>query len=159
MLRQLGWAPGRVRSMSQAAAVCFLLALMTGMRAGELCGLRWADVRADHVRLQDGKTGKRDVPLTPGAARTIERMKGFDKELVFGLKTQTLDALFRRARERAGLEGFTFHDSRHTAATRLAQQLHVLDLCKVFGWKQTTRALTYYNPSASELAKRMVRRA
>ncbi len=159
MLRQLGWKKGRMRTMSQAAATCFLLALMTGMRAGELCSLRWSDVRADHVRLLDGKTGKRDVPLTPGAARVIERMKGFDQDLVFGLKPQTLDALFRRARERAGLEGFTFHDSRHTAATRLAQRLHVLDLCKVFGWKQTTRALTYYNPSASDLAKRMTARS
>lgn len=171
MLRQLGWAKGKtkgkdkikVSSMSQAASVCFAVALMTGMRAGELCSLRWEDVQADHVRLQaraqGGKTGKRDVPLTPGAVRAIERMRGFDQELVFGLKTQTLDALFRRARERAGLEGFTFHDSRHTAATRLAQQLHVLDLCKVFGWKQTTRALTYYNPSASDLAKRMTRRS
>ena len=161
MLRQLGWparhgSQRRVRSMSESVAVCFMLALQTGMRAGELCGLRWADLRADQVRVQDGKTGKRDVPLTPAALRTIDMARGFDDDRIFGLKPQTLDALFRRARDRVGLAGFTFHDARHTAATRLAQRLHVLDLCKVFGWKQTTRALTYYNPSASDLAKRMV---
>lgn len=160
MLRQLGWparhgGQRRVRSVSESVAVCFVLALQTGMRAGELCGLRWDDLRPDQVRVLDGKTGKRDVPLTQSAVRVIEMARGFDEERIFGLKPQTLDALFRRARDRAGLSGFTFHDARHTAATRLAQRLHVLDLCKVFGWKQTSRALTYYNPSASDLAKRL----
>lgn len=161
MVRQLGLparqADGRrrVRSVSEAVAVAFVVALATGMRAGELCGLRWTDVGEDVARITDGKTGRREVPLTPAARRLIEMCDGFDSELVFGLKSQTLDALFRRARDRAGLSGFTFHDSRHTAATRLAQRLHVLDLCKVFGWRQTTRALTYYNPKASDLALRM----
>lgn len=67
----------------------------------------------------------------------------------------TLDAMFRKYRERAGLDGFTFHDTRHTAATWLAQRLHVLDLCRVFGWKGTNRAMTYYNPTASEIARRL----
>jgi integrase len=62
---------------------------------------------------------------------------------VFGLSPQTLDALFRKYRALAGLSGFTFHDARHTAATWMAQKLNVLDLCKVFGWSNTSpRALT-----------------
>ena len=129
---------------------------MTGMRAGELCALRWDDIKEHHARLHTSKTGKgRDVPLTPTAKRAIELMRGFDGEMVFGLKAQTLDALFRRNRDRAGLVGFTFHDARHTAATIIAQKIHVLDLCKVFGWKNTKRALTYYNPKMADLAKRM----
>ncbi|WP_265306086.1 tyrosine-type recombinase/integrase [Verminephrobacter eiseniae] len=76
-------------------------------------------------------------------------MRGFDRSLIFGLHSQTLDALLRRARGRAGLSGFTFHDTRHTAATRLAQRLHVLDLCRVFGWENTSRALTYYQPKGA----------
>ena len=93
--------------------------------------------------------------MTSAARRTIELMRGYDDELVFGLKSQTLDAMFRKYRERAGLSGFTFHDSRHTAATRMAQILNVLDLCKVFGWTNATRALTYVNPTGSDLAKRL----
>lgn len=158
MLRQLGWrgVAGPVRSVSEAVATCMLAALLTGMRAGELCALTWSDVHADHVRLRTSKTGKgRDVPLTATARRLLEGLKGFDVELVFGVQSQTLDALFRRARDRAGLAGFTFHDTRHTAATRLAQRLHVLDLCRVFGWEKTTRALTYYQPKVGDLAKRM----
>ena len=82
-------------------------------------------------------------------------MRGYDDDLVFGLKSQTLDAMFRKYRGKAGLSGFTFHDARHTAATRLAQRLHVLELCKVFGWTSTSRALTYFNASASDIAKRI----
>ncbi|MGC4396039.1 tyrosine-type recombinase/integrase [Hydrogenophaga sp. T2] len=156
MLRALGHGRGRVASVSQAVAMCFLVALATGMRAGELCALQWPDVKGDHVRLHTSKTGQgRDVPLSAYARRLITRMKGWDAVSVFGLQSQTLDTLFRRARDRAGLAGFTFHDSRHTAATRMAQKLHVLDLCRVFGWKRTDQALTYYNTKASDLARRL----
>jgi len=155
MLRALGYAR-EVRGVMQAVAMCFLMALLTGMRAGELCGLTWANVRADHVHLPMTKNGKpRNVPLAPAAIRVLERMKGFDAVLVFGLKTQSLDALFRKARARAGLEGFTFHDSRHTAATRIAQMLSILDLCKMFGWTKTDQAMTYYNEKPGKIAARL----
>lgn len=36
--------------------------------------------------------------------------------------------------------------------------IDVLDLCKVFGWRNTGQALTYYNPSAAEIAVRLRRR-
>lgn len=159
MLRVLGWSRRRpVRSVGQAVAHCFIAALQTGMRAGELCGLRWADVAKDHVQLHAGKTktGKaRQVPLTPTAMRNIECMRGYDQELVFGITARSLDAMFRKYRARAGLDGFTFHDARHTAATRLARLVDVLDLCKIFGWTTATRALVYYNPTGSQLAKRL----
>ena len=74
---------------------------------------------------------------------------------MFGLTPQTLAAMFIKYRKRAGLEGFTFHDARHSAATRIAQRLHVLDLCLVFGWKNPKMAMTYYQPKASDLAKRL----
>ena len=155
MLRAMGHAR-HVRTVSQAAAYAFLLALFTGMRAGEVCALRWPDVAADHVRLHTSKTGHgRDVPLTAGAQAVIARMRGWDAESVFALTPQTLDSLFRRYRARAGLAGVTFHEARHTAATRLAGRLHVLELCKVFGWRSTTQALTYYNPDASAIARRL----
>lgn len=158
MLRALGWSRAPVRSVAGAVANCFLLALQTGMRAGELCGLAWGDIRADYAVLHAGatKTGKgRQVPLTAAARRTIELMRRWDDALVFGLRPQTLDAMFRKYRMRAGLAGFTFHDSRHTAATRLAGRLHVLDLCRMFGWRSTTQALVYYNATGSEIAARL----
>lgn len=159
-LRALGYSPLLpIRSVSQAVAVAFLLAMRSGMRAGEICGLTWARVHDGYCQTPH-KTGNtalsmREVPLTPKAMRLINRMGGFDPVLVFGVKVNTLDTLFRRARDRAGLSGFVFHDTRHTAATWLAQKIHILDLCRAFGWSNTTRALTYYNPKASDIAKRI----
>lgn len=146
---------GPVRSVAQSVACCFLLALTTGMRAGELCALRWADVHEDFVRLRASKTGKgRDVPLSPYARRLVARMRSYDPASVFGLTSQSLDSNFRKYRDRAKLSGFTFHDSRHTAATRLAMSRRVdaLQLCRMFGWKNPRQAMTYFNPTASQLA-------
>lgn len=155
MLRALQHERKNVRSITQSIAICFLVALRTGMRAGELAGLKWVNVRDDYVILPVTKTKPRDVPLTPKAHKLIQRMKGFDPDLVFGIGSETLDALFRRARTRAGLSGFTFHDARHTAATWLSPRMDILDLCKMFGWTNPKQAMTYYNPTASQIASRI----
>lgn len=165
MLRALSYGPGPIRSVQQAVGMAFAMALCTGMRAGELCNLKWEDVREDHVILHITKNGKRrEVPLSSRAKMLFERMRGFDDTKVFGLTSQSLDAMFRKYRARAGLEGFTFHDSRHTAATMIAGRMRsgsvpaqqaVMDLCKMFGWSRMDQALVYYNPKASDIAARL----
>lgn len=156
MLLAFGYSPtSPIRSVNQSCAVAMLLALRTGMRAGEICRLEWDRVHDGYCRLPVTKTVPRDVPLTGKAMRLINKMRGFDKRLVFGMTPQTLDTLFRRARGNAGITGVVFHDTRHTAATWMAQKLHVLELCKVFGWSSTKQALTYFNPKAADLAGKM----
>ena len=156
MLRGLGHAKA-VSTVRQSVAYCFLLALSTGMRAGELCGMQWSDVYETHVHLPMTKNGKsRDVPLTPVAQRILARMRGWDDDSVFGLTPQTLDAMFRKYRGKAGLSGFVFHDSRHTAATKLAKRLHVLELCKMFGWSDPKMAMVYFNPDVTDLARKLI---
>lgn len=158
MLEKAGYSRSRCRTMTEATARAMLFAIRTGMRAGEICALTWTDVRDDHVILHKSKTGGgRNVSLSRGARRVIDGMRGWHPVEVFGLNPATLDALFRKLRDAAGLAGFTFHDTRHTAATMIARKLDVLDLCKMFGWKNTTRALTYYNPTASDIARRLRR--
>ncbi|MFZ4538950.1 tyrosine-type recombinase/integrase [Propionivibrio sp.] len=155
MLESLGYHPGKeCRTVSQSVAGAFLLALRTGMRAKEICNLTHDRIRADYCILLDTKTTPRDVPLTSKAVRIIKNMGDWDDLHVFGLKAQTLDAMFRKYRDRAGMHGmFTFHDSRHTAATWLARKVDNLTLCKIFGWKSTSMALIYYNPTASDITK------
>lgn len=156
MFRAMNYSPrGKIRTVAQAVAAAFYLALRTGMRAGELATLRWEHIHEKYCHLPSTKsmgTRTRDVPLSAKAKRVIEGVRGWDGETVFGLKSQTLDALFRRYRDRAGLSGFTFHDSRHTAATWMAKKVDVLTLCKIFGWSSTTMALVYYNPKAADIA-------
>lgn len=156
MLREMGYSRrGRVASTGQAVASC-MLALRTGMRAGELCGLTWANVHDQHAHLPDTKSDRpRNVPLSTRALSILARMRGWDDELVLGLSSASLDALFRKYRKRAELDGFTFHDTRHTAATMISKKIDVLDLCKMFGWTDPKMAMVYYNPHASSIAARL----
>lgn len=154
MLRQMGYSnDGGIESPRHAIAVCFLVALRTGMRAGELCSLTWGNVHDRYVHLPSTKNGRsRDVPLSTMAKAKVERMRGYDEKLVFGLTTASLDALFRKYRGLAELSGFTWHDTRHTAATMLSRKVDMLTLCKIFGWRDSRFALVYYNPSAESIA-------
>ena len=153
MLRELGYPsrePGR-----NAVAWLLLMALSTGMRQGELLGLKWAHVFPRHVHLPQTKnTEPRDVPLSPVARRIIERMRGLHETSVFGLTVAKVSSEYANARERAGLSGFTFHDARHTAATRIgmAGRLTLQQMCTMFGWKDPKMALVYFNPKASAIA-------
>lgn len=157
MLTVMSYHRGECKSVTQAVCVAFLVALRTGMRAGELCDLTWDRVFDHHCSTAGGKTtaARRDVPLTPKAKRLIESMRGYDPKYVFGLSSASLSAMFLKYRKRAGLEGFTFHDARHTAATWLARKLHILDLCLAFGWANTRHALIYYNAPAADIAKQL----
>jgi len=98
MLRGLGYSPNkRITTISESIGVCFLLALRTGMRAGDLTGLRWENIHSQHAVIEIDKVGRRkglgrDVPLSRKSIRVLEKMRGFDTASVFGLKSQTLDA-------------------------------------------------------------------
>lgn len=159
MLRALEHHPGApAKSVTQSVALCFLAALRTGMRAGELAGLTWDKVRGNYARLDKTKNGSaRDVPLSLKARRIFDRARGFDLVLCFGVSSQSLDVLFRRARGRAGLAGFTFHDARHVAATWIGRsgKLEMLEMCKMFGWRDPKHALIYFNPTVSDLARKL----
>lgn len=153
MLKALGYYPQlRIINKSQSVAVCFLVALRTGMRAGELSNLTWPNVHDNYCVLPKTKTVPRHVPLSKKAVKLINKMRGYDSVYVFAVGSQTRDVLFRRARDKAGLSGFTFHDARHTAATWMAKKVDVLTLCKIFGWSNTSQALTYFNPKAKDIS-------
>lgn len=160
MLRTMTYSSkGRCATVTQAVAICFLVAMRTGMRAGELCSLTWDRVKSDYCELTPEVTKSktaRNVPLTTKTLRLINRMRGFDPVLVFGLKTHSLDAMFRKYRQRAGLSGFTWHDTRHTAATWIGRsgKIELLEMCRAFGWTDPKLALVYFNATASDIAKR-----
>jgi len=130
---------------TQAVGACALLALFTGMRSGELTTLEWHQVQHDHIKLDKTKTDEpRNVPLTHGAAALLDRLRGRHATSVLDLDPRTRDVLFRRARLASGGAGFTFHDLRHTAATRFANsgRVSVLELCKIMAIMNRLLALT-----------------
>lgn len=163
MLRGLDYHPnGRITTITQSIAACFLLALRTGMRAGDMTSLEWRNVKSRYVTIEIDKVGRRkgvgrDVPLSKKAVRIIEKMRDFDSISVFALKPQTLDARFRTVRDKRGLNGFTFHDSRHVAATWIAMsgKLSIMQMTSMFGWTDPKMAMRYFNPKPEDIASRL----
>ncbi|TFW18298.1 tyrosine-type recombinase/integrase [Duganella callida] len=141
----------RPETVQQRIALAFLFAIETAMRAGEICALRAGDVNGCVARLKMTKNGlPRNVALSPRAMEIWAMVPDG-----FGIKTATLDAMFRAARKRADIEGLTFHDTRHEAITRLAGKLNVLELARMVGHHDIKQLQTYYNASAEDIAKKL----
>jgi len=145
-----------VIQQQQKVAVAFLLAIETGMRAGEICSLVVTNVNLvdQTVFLPDTKNGRaRSVALSKEAVRLLRRVEPWAADgSVFGLTSGALSTLFKRGVGKTDIVDLTFHDSRHEAITRLAKKLDVLDLARMVGHRDIKQLLTYYNKSAAELA-------
>ena len=151
--RALGYRTGELKTKQQEVALAFLIALRTGMRAGEVMSLEPAqvDVRRRVARLEVTKNGDaRDVPLSKAAVRLFSGWPGWTVD------GRSLDALFRKARAKAGLSGFTFHDSRAEALTRMAAKLNPFELARVSGHRDMKILLDrYYRATAEQIALKL----
>ncbi len=156
----------------------YLTAAMTGLRQGELIGLRWRDVDFDarkvrvvspYVRgeFNDPKSedSGRSVPLAKrvGDALTVlhERsLYGADGDLVFGhpetghpLDRSKLVRRFKKALQRAEVRRITFHELRHTFGTRMAASgvpLRTIQHWMGHADSKTTQIYAHYQPSDAE---------
>jgi len=118
-----------------------VFAVNTGLRRGEILALRWQDVdftRGTLVVMQSKNQERRTIPLNNTVFALLAATQAADRKtdgLAFATGRETaidgshLVRAFCRARERAKIEKFRFHDLRHTFATRLAQK--GVDLYKI----------------------------
>ena len=142
----------------QQIAVAFLLAIETAMRQGEIWGLVWERVYLERrfVSLLETKNGmKRDVPLSARAAELLQMLEPKTSGKLFFVSQASAGTLFRRAVQMAGIENLTFHDTRHTAITRLARKLDMLDLARMVGHRDPRSLMIYYNATAEDIARRL----
>lgn len=122
-------------------------AVETGMRASEICGL--SQVIGKVAILEDTKNGdRREVPLSDKALEIWNQGK-------FKLTPQLLDVHWRNLCKSAGIVDLRFHDLRHLAATRLSKKLNLLQLCKMFGWRDPKHAMVYFNETAEDISKKL----
>jgi len=135
------------KTASSALQKAITAALETGMRASEIASA--PKIVGQTAVLGDSKNGDRRV--VPLSARAIEAMKDG-----IPLTAGSISAEFARLTKTCGIEGLTFHDLRHCAATRLAKKLDVWELCKMFGWKDPKMCLnTYYKSDPEAVAKKL----
>ena len=158
---------------------CFLLAMETAMRSGKILRLRPKDYDRNarvvyvHALEKGGRKGSKSgrvaasrwVPLTNRAVdlldQLLETMPEDQEALpdfsmppyIVGLTDKQRDALWRKARDRSGVEDLHFHDLKHEAATRLAKFIDVIALSHAIGTKDLKLLRdTYYNNDASRIA-------
>lgn len=160
----LGYTGEAISTTRQIVAVAFLLSLETAMRSGEIVGLRWQDVDLERrvAHLVDTKNGdERHVPLSQRAVDLLRAMPKVEgDERIFRISDAVRDEVFREGREAAGLPngkdgGFTFHDARATALTKLSKKLDILELARMVGHRDPRSLMIYYRESAEEIAKKL----
>jgi integrase len=131
--RHLNPLPERDGELLDHLKPMVLVALNTGLRRGELLGLKWADVNLPAelltVTAASAKSGQsRRVPLNPEALPILVAWKqrsGKSDGLVFpgagGNRMGNINRSWRGVVTSAGLRDFRFHDLRHTFASKLVQ--------------------------------------
>lgn len=143
------------------------LAIHTGMRKGEILGLRWERVELDkdlgfnaHIRLYDTKNGEaRGVPLNQAALAALTvlepdpvKRQGSVFKRKNGEDWGQIRTAFENAVILAGLPDFRFHDLRHTAASHMVMRGRPLkEVQEVLGHKSFSMTLRYAHLSPKHL--------
>lgn len=139
-------------ALKDANGVAVIIALYTGMRIGEISGLRWEDIDWARNRLHVRRTVARipsitqvgkteiviDVPKTPASLREIplstnlKRYLQQEKQLTTSkyvvscnahlTEPRIITSRFKKILSEAGLSSIRFHSLRHTFATRCLEQ-------------------------------------
>lgn len=150
---------GAVNPLVKVAA---LVLYNTGLRASELCGIRFADLdmRGRRVRVMGKGSKERFVPLNDTALRALQwyiaRVRpqvNTDRVFVTGggpLRAEYLGDLVRREARRLGFEGISCHSFRHSFATQLLRRdVNLLAICALLGHSspQTTAIYAHIHPS------------
>jgi integrase len=156
----------------------YVTAAMTGLRQGELLGLRWRDVDLDARKIRvvspfvrgefgDPKSAGsgRSVPMAERVAIALGELRersyyAHDRDLVFchpetgkPLDRSKLVRRFKQAIDRAGVHRITFHELRHTFGTRMAAAgtpMRTLQHWMGHADSKTTQIYAHYQPSDQE---------
>lgn len=141
------------------------LAIETGMRLSEILSLKRANVevwdeggiKRGIARLDDTKNGtRRDVPLSPAAARAIEDLPIDISGKVFPISSESIKKSFSRAVKAAEIDDLRFHDLRHEATSRFFEQgLDIMSVATITGHKTLAMLQRYTHLKARDLAAKL----
>ncbi len=138
-----------------------MVAVCTGMRRGELLGLRWLDVDLVHARimLPQTKNGEgRIVYLNQLAQEVLRSLGGTTQpksleKLFTDTSPEKASVAFKRACDSVGIFDFRFHDLRHTAASWLRMSgADIHTVAQLLGHKDLRMAARYQHLSPAFLA-------
>jgi len=167
--------PGRERSITANQAEVLLrelpahqrnvvlFALATGLRQSNVLKLEWSHVNLETghawVDADQSKNGRPiAVPLNSTALHVLRRQIGKHPVRVFTYAGRPLDRAnthaWQKARKRAGIENFRWHDIRHTWATWHRQAgTPTHELQRLGGWRTSVMVERYAHLAPDHLAK------
>lgn len=151
-------------------------AFETGCRRMEILGMEWSRVDFFSDRFEvTGKYGKRRfLPMTESVRALLWDQQGFHPRKVWTYEAQRTDkrrgivrgqhyplteagfkTAFRRAVARAGIEDFRFHDTRHTAATRILRESNLRVVQNILGHSDPKTTAKYAHAMDNDLKNAM----
>jgi integrase len=146
------------------------IALLTGMRFGEIVNLKWEDLDYANkiITLQKTKNGERRMlPLTEAVEKILSLCRKTDiaSGLIFKPTSPTnrsgvvdIRNAFMKALKYAKIPDFRFHDLRHAAASYLAMNGATQgELMAILGHKTPTMTRRYAHYSQKHMANLMER--
>lgn len=135
-----------------------VLALNTGMRRGEIFGLKWHDVdfKRNIITLLDTKNGeKREVYMNEQVKTALIRVRKHpESPYIFcnslGKPHHDIRKSFFTALKKSGIKDFHFHDLRHTFASQLAMSgADINTIRELMGHRDIRMTLRYSHLSPS----------
>ena len=108
--------------------------ILSCMRIGEVCALRWEDLNQLHktILVRDRKDPRKKtgnhllVPLLGGAFEIVMQQPQHH-ELIFPYNSRSVTAGFQRVRNQLGIEDLRYHDLRREGASQLFEKGYTLE--------------------------------
>lgn len=151
-------------------------AILTGCRRMEIVGLTWLMVDFfNRTFTVVGKFGKiRPIPMSNAVfellwgekdhdpvhvftyeARRTDKRKGIHRGVRYPMTDAGLRTAMRRAVDNAGVENFRFHDTRHTAATRILRNSNLRVVQNLLGHSDPATTAKYAHAVAEDIRAAM----
>ena len=126
-------------------------ALQTGMRRGEIFGMKWDNIDFNNciVYVLDTKSGKsREIPISDKLYKVLQSIPRTSKYVFINPQTNQpyvdIKKSFNLVKEHAVIENFCFHDLRHTFATRMViAGVDLFTLMEILGHTNVTTTMRY----------------
>ena len=194
--REIAILPSEVRNRIAAAlshynenvmlGVCF--SLLTGVRIGEICGLRWGDIDLENGYAVIRRTVERIADLSPNAenktkviitepkTENSERIIPLPKDLLYYIskhkkadeiylltgtekhtEPHTFYTRYKTFLRKNGLGDYTFHELRHTFATRCVDKgFDIKSLSEILGHADVRTTMNLYVHPTLQMKKRQM---
>lgn len=150
---QIIWEPAEIEAvcaqMKPAQQAVMLLAAYTGLDLGDLCALPWSAVGTHDIQTVRGKSRHKTaqraiIPILPEARKVLDSLPRHGPIVLTNTRGRPwtpdgYSAVFRRAKEKAGIEGKRFKDLRGTACTNfLIRGMSYAEAGIAMGWSEKT---------------------